>query len=101
MRILGVIYLLLVTGSTLWAEEATVTLRATVTGNQEQPRVMYILPWQQPDDILAGYRLQMGLGHNLFRPVYRDEFVRDLHYRQVVSNSGIDSTVKAKNTTSE
>ena len=38
----------------LWAgfshgQEAVVTLRSTVTGNQEQPKVMYIVPWQPPE----------------------------------------------------
>lgn len=28
--------------------EATLNLQATITGNQEQPRVLYILPWQSP-----------------------------------------------------
>ena len=35
----------------LHAEEAIVTLHSTVSGSQEQPRVMYILPWQQPGDM--------------------------------------------------
>ena len=38
--------LMLLGASASYSQEPVVTLRATVTGNQEQPRVMYILPRQ-------------------------------------------------------
>lgn len=61
--------------------EAVVVLRSTVTGNQEQPKVLYIVPWQQsrgPDSL---YRPLESLVNEVFEPVERREFVRELAYR--------------------
>jgi hypothetical protein len=46
--------LLLLASHDLCAEESltnvgTVSLGATIIGNQEQPRVLYLLPWQEVD----------------------------------------------------
>ncbi|MFC3115689.1 hypothetical protein [Cellvibrio fontiphilus] len=58
--------------------EANINLRTTVTGNQEQPRVMYILPWQSPlspelDMEMLGSEADAVFGH-----VERDELTRQL-----------------------
>lgn len=58
--------------------EANINLRTTVTGNQEQPRVMYILPWQSPlspelDMEMLGSEVDAVFGH-----VERDELTRQL-----------------------
>jgi hypothetical protein len=73
------------------AEEALVTLRATVTGNQEQPRVMYIMPWQQPEATEFDYRPGSGIADELFRQVDRDEFLRELEYRQMLGSTATES----------
>ncbi len=72
------------------AQEPVVTLRATVTGNQEQPRVMYILPWQPPEARDYEYEPAQALADDLFRRVDRDEFVRELEYREALGNAGSD-----------
>jgi hypothetical protein len=64
------------------AEEALVTLHATVTGNQEQPRVMYIMPWQQPGAQDYEYRPGRGIAEELFRQIDREEFLREIEYRE-------------------
>jgi hypothetical protein len=69
----------------LLAQEAVVTLRATVTGNQEQPKVMYILPWQQPLATDFEYVPGAGVAQDLFTEVDRDEFVRELNYREILT----------------
>lgn len=63
------------------AQEASVTLQSTVSGDQEQPRVMYIVPWQQPGAAAYDYELENTIADELFAPVDRDEFVRGLVYR--------------------
>lgn len=68
----------------VWAEEAIVTLHSTVSGSQEQPRVMYIVPWQEPGAARFNYELQGGFGDELFGPIDRDEFVRGLAYREIL-----------------
>ena len=58
--------------------EANINLRTTVTGNQEQPRVMYILPWQSP----ASPELEMDMLSSqqdaVFGHIERDELQRSL-----------------------
>jgi len=77
-----------------WAasQEAVVTLRSTVTGNQEQPRVMYILPWQQPGAMQFEYTPGSGLAQDLFTRIDREEFLREMNYREMLSAPGGDLT---------
>ena len=80
------VLLLLVAGGAR-SQEAIVTLRSTVTGNQEQPRVMYIVPWQQPGSSDFDYEMHRGIADELFAPVDREEFVRELGYEAMISSS--------------
>ena len=61
--------------------ETQVILHSTVTGNQEQPRVMYIVPWNQPGDSRFEHTLQRSIARELFDPIDRDEFVRSMKYQ--------------------
>ena len=90
MRI--VLLLLLTLSAASYGQEPVVTLRATVTGNQEQPRVMYILPWQPPEGRDYEYVPAQALADDLFRGLDRDEFVSELEYRDALG--GADSTVE-------
>lgn len=59
-----------------------VELGSRVTGNQEQPRVLYILPWQAPDGPESLYQ---DIAHNindLYAPVKRESFQRELELRE-------------------
>lgn len=67
------------------SQEAVITLRATVTGNQEQPKVMYIVPWQQPGATDFEYTPASALAEDLFQRLDRDEFVRELEYREMLT----------------
>jgi len=66
------------------SQEPVVTLRSTVTGNQEQPRVMYIVPWQQPGGSDFEYVMESSIGDELFAPVDREEFVRSMGYEDKI-----------------
>ena len=68
-------------------QEAVVTLRSTVTGNQEQPRVMYIVPWQPPGRSKFEYSLGSDIAKELFAPVDREEFVRGIKYQAMIESS--------------
>ncbi len=62
--------------------EATVVLHSTITGNQEQPKVLYIVPWQPPggaDQLLQPIKPVLD---DVFAPVDRAEFQRELKYRE-------------------
>jgi hypothetical protein len=57
---------------------------ATVTGDQEQPKVMYIVPWKKSDiGDLSGKPMNSLLDEAL-TPVDRDEFKREVIYYQAV-----------------
>lgn len=80
--------------------EANVTLQSTVTGSQEQPRVMYIVPWQQPEAAELDYELRNTIAEELFSPVDRDEFVRGLVYRHRLEHgqlAAVADTAEADN----
>ena len=82
LRGLGILLLL---PNVSLAQEAVVTLRSTVTGNQEQPKVMYIVPWQPSLTTEFEYLLGSGLAQDLFTEIDRDEFVRELSYRRMIT----------------
>lgn len=82
LMIIGSI-LVFVTGAV--AQEARVVLRSTVTGNQEQPKVLYIVPWQQAGTPELIYRPLQTLVEGVFDEVDREEFLRELRYREKIN----------------
>ncbi len=57
---------------------------ATVTGDREQPKVLYIVPWKKPDiGDLAGKPLN-SLVDEILAPVDRDVFKREVVYYKAV-----------------
>ncbi len=54
--------------------------RTEITGNQELPKVLYIVPWQNPDpgDLLD--RPVNSLLDEVLAPIDRDEFLRQVEY---------------------
>jgi len=58
--------------------EARINLQTTVTGNQEQPRVMYILPWQSPESRELEMEMLSSQEDAVFGHVERDELAREL-----------------------
>ena len=69
------------------AQEALVTLRSTVTGNREQPRVMYIVPWRQPGTVEFEFGMENSIADDLFVPLDREEFVRGLAYQAMIESA--------------
>lgn len=68
-----------------WSQDATVNLESTVTGNQEQPNVLYIIPWKAPsgpDDLYQTLNSQLD---TVFAHVERAELKRELRYLQTFS----------------
>ena len=92
MRLILFIVIALLPVSSL-AQRATVTLRSTVTGNQEQPKVMYIVPWQPPGAMEFRYSPVSRLAEDLFMQLDRDEFRRELDYRALLAEPDADITV--------
>lgn len=57
---------------------AVVSLRTKVTGNQEQPQVLYILPWQSPQANIIDFELLDAQASSVFGHVERHELRREL-----------------------
>lgn len=58
--------------------EANINLQTTVTGNQEQPRVMYIMPWQSPLSPELEMEMLSSQEDAVFGHVEREELTREL-----------------------
>ena len=82
--LLPVLSLLYLVSSPAPGQEPLITLHSTVSGNQEQPKVMYILPWQQSGDAYFEQEFNARLTGDLFVPLDREEFVRELNYQAMM-----------------
>jgi len=59
-------------------QDATINLQTTITGNQEQPRVLYILPWQSPLTTSVDFEPLDSQQKSVFSHVEREELRREL-----------------------
>lgn len=59
-------------------KDATINLQTTVTGNQEQPRVLYILPWQSPATDDVDFESLDSQHKAVFSHIEREELRREL-----------------------
>jgi len=59
-------------------QDATIYLQTTITGNQEQPRVLYILPWQAPLTTSVDFEPLDSQQKAIFNHVEREELRREL-----------------------
>jgi hypothetical protein len=57
---------------------------ATVTGDREQPKVMYIVPWKKSDIGDLGGKPMNSLVDEILAPVDRDVFKREVLYYHAV-----------------
>jgi hypothetical protein len=57
---------------------------ATVTGDSEQPKVMYIVPWKRSDMGDMGGKPMNSLLDEVLAPVDRDVFKRQVTYYEAV-----------------
>ncbi len=61
-------------------DKEVVNLGATITGNQEQPKVLYIVPWKQTkDNTILNQGLESRLS-DVFDHVERSEHQREVQY---------------------
>jgi hypothetical protein len=59
---------------------------ATVTGDREQPKVMYVVPWKKPDIGDPEGKPMNSLVDEILSPVDRDVFKREVSYYQTVKS---------------
>lgn len=61
-------------------DQGVIVLSDTVIGNQEQPKVLYIVPWQEADDAtMLTQPLRTSL-HDVFDHIERPEHRRRIQY---------------------
>ena len=87
MRVIAMCTVLLLVAAPAVAQEAVIELRSTVVGNQEQPKVLYIIPWQQAERPELIYQPLQSLVDGVFEDIDREEFLRELEYREKVLRS--------------
>lgn len=88
VKALGSIVLMALSFNALAQNDGVVVLSDTVTGNQEQPKVLYIVPWQAAeDDTILKQPLATQLHSEVFEHVERKEHIRELKYLQTLSQS--------------
>ncbi len=79
-------------GLALAQDQEVVTLGDTITGNQEQPKVLYIVPWKQAkDDTLLNQGLESRLS-DVFDHVERSEHTRELEFFETLVESSAAET---------
>lgn len=67
-------------------QDATISLQTTITGNQEQPKVLYILPWQSPQPTDVDFESLDNQQQAVFNHVERDELRRELETADVIKD---------------
>ena len=87
MKFFLLLFVFFVVSVTVRAQDSSneVNLGSTITGNQEQPKVLYIVPWKQArDDTILDQSLESRLS-DVFDHLERDEHLRELDYFQTLS----------------
>lgn len=74
----------------LAAQNPIVELESTFKGNQEQPKVLYIVPWKKIAAPEAYYQPLESLIEDSFELLDRDEFKRKLRFKQKLKNHSIN-----------
>lgn len=59
----------------------------TITGNQELPKALHIVPWKTPEAGELAARPMNSLVDEILAPIDRDVFLRELEYYEAVHSS--------------
>ena len=80
-------------------ERDVIKLESTIRGDQQQPRVLSIVPWDSPPHMRMGRVALTGEASQPMAPIERQAFLNRLALHQVLfeSNSSIPAETDAKN----
>ena len=68
-------------------DDQAITLESIeITGNREQPKALFIVPWQPPPTADSLYRPIRGYLDGILEPVEREAFLRELDFYQQLRN---------------
>ncbi|MDO3384621.1 hypothetical protein QWI17_02090 [Gilvimarinus sp. SDUM040013] len=60
-------------------------LESTITGNQEQPQVLYIVPWQTPESPTLKYNVVQSQSAKVYEHLERSELKRELSWLELIN----------------
>lgn len=63
-------------------------LESVIQGNQEQPKVLYIVPWRKIEGPGVVYQPMQRLIQKNFSTIDREEFKREVEYRHFSESQG-------------
>ena len=68
--------------------EEIMTMESTITGSQEQPQVMSIVPWQPPEPSQGLYRpiTRGAVELEILQPLDREVFKREVRYYESLNS---------------
>lgn len=69
-------------------EGPIIELESRVTGNQEQPQVFHVVPWQSPQMTVPGYNPLSSQLQDVFGHLERDELQRQLQHSENIRENG-------------
>ena len=76
-----IVFFCIIIAATAWAQDdEIVVLESTVTGNQEQPNILYILPWKDAEDNTILDQSVSSRVEGVFSHVERAEHLRKLEF---------------------
>ncbi len=76
MKIFSMVFLLLLAAA---AQSQTIKLESTISGNQEQPQVLYMVPWKVPNSPTLKFDALNRPFHGVFEHLEHDELKRQMH----------------------
>lgn len=86
------LFLLIAMGASKLFAQNEVNITDTITGNQEQPKVLYIVPWQAADDDSILYQpLSRQIG-DTFGHVERSEHRRHIDFLDKMEQANAEPT---------
>lgn len=97
---LALLFMLAVSGSGCHAEEDTIYLDKTfISGNQELPKVLYILPWKdRSGEVIPAINPVLKMP-DILSPIYPHEYRLEMSYRLLVRrNNQLLQSIEASST---
>lgn len=84
----------------LYAQQSnqTVELQSTISGNQEQPKTIYILPWQSPVALIRVPGKPLEVQQAGVSPLDRQQFLRFIAVQSGTSQQPVSEQNESSNT---
>lgn len=80
-------FMFIYTANVLAQDDEVVTMSTTIVGNQEQPKVLYIVPWQPATDITILSLPVTSLMSDVFDHIDREEHRREIQFIEALDGT--------------